>query len=613
MDVEKTAKTRRQILAWAAVILPPLAALLTLGRLARAANGGSRAAPADTYVVTSTADPGDGVCDENCTLREAIDAANDADGPDRITFDLPDTSFIGLNGTPLPTIEETLTIDGSQTPDLWVSGNSQSRVFQVRFTAVVTFAGLNIGGGSVASTGAGIYNSGGTVTIQDSLLSGNHAGFGGAIYNRDGELTVVDSIVSGNSADATGGGIGSVSGTGEATLTILNSQVIGNLAQRGAGLYFTDTVTINSTTFDGNDASDDGGAIYANGGQLEIGVSTFAYNVAGVRGGGLYVQEGTHSISSTGFFTNSAIYGGALYNIGDAAVTVEESSFQDNGGSDLAVVHNYATLSVAKSTFIQNSSALYNSGMLNVVNSTFSGNEAGVLAGGLHNSGAAVVDNSTFSNNEVGDAGGGLVNENNIFLRNTIVANSVGGDDCRNDGTFAINVGNLVEDGTCDPALTGDPMLGALADNDGATLTRALLPGSPAIDAADQATCQPADQRGADRPLDGDGDGNAVCDVGALEMDVPLNGLTASNDGPSLLGQATTLTAHVQAGSNVTYNWTFGDGNTGSGSQVTHTYAAPGTYTPTVTATNTTGSATATATVSVRWPLYLPLLQSEES
>ena len=605
MCILKRENARGRILLWATLVLLPLAALLALGRLARAAKRHNRAAPADTYVVTSTADPGDGVCDQDCTLREAIDAANDADGPDHITFDLPDTSFITLNGSPLPTIEDTLTIDGSQTPDLWISGNAQSRVFQVRFTAVVTFAGLNIGGGSVASTGAGIYNSGGTVTLQDSLLTGNNAGFGGAIYNRDGDLTVVDSIISGNSADATGGGIGSVSGLGEASLTIVNSEIIANFAERGGGLYFTDTVTIEGTTFDGNNATNqDGGAIYADGGQLQILDSMFSYNSAISNGGALYFQEGTLSISSTDFFSNSAILGAALRNQAPAVATIEESTFYNN--SERAVA-NGATLVVEKSTFTQNTGALSNSGTLNVVNSTISDNDFQ----GLYNFDTAVVDNSTFSDNE-GELGS-ITNENLLSLRNTIIANSVEGDDCWNSGTIAVNVGNLIEDGTCDPALTGDPMLGALADNGGATMTRGLLPGSPAIDAADQATCRPLDQRGAERPLDGDGDGNAVCDVGALEMDVPLSGLTASNDGPSLLGEATTLFADVQAGSNVTYSWTFGDGDTGSGSEVTHTYGEPGAYTATVTASNMSGSATASTIVFVRWPLYLPLLQSADS
>ena len=53
--------------------------------------------------------------------------------------------------------------------------------------------------------------------------------------------------------------------------------------------------------------------------------------------------------------------------------------------------------------------------------------------------------------------------------------------------------------------------LGPLADYGGPTLTHALAPGSPAIDAADADQCEATDQRGVSRPQ---GEG---CDIGAFE------------------------------------------------------------------------------------------------
>jgi hypothetical protein len=81
--------------------------------------------------------------------------------------------------------------------------------------------------------------------------------------------------------------------------------------------------------------------------------------------------------------------------------------------------------------------------------------------------------------------------------------------------------------------------------------------------------------------------------------DTSIAGLTAGNDGPTTLGNATSLTATISAGDNVTYTWAFGDGATGSGASATHTYQSAGSYIAVVTATNGAGSATATTDVTV--------------
>ncbi len=96
-------------------------------------------------------------------------------------------------------------------------------------------------------------------------------------------------------------------------------------------------------------------------------------------------------------------------------------------------------------------------------------------------------------------------------------------------------------------------------------------------------------------------------------IDVPIAGLVATNDSPTPLGNVTTLTATITAGSNVTYTWAFGDGTTGSGALVTHTYPATGTFTAVVTASNSVGLLTATTDVTIidapaGSGVYLPII-----
>src|SRR5262249_50093320 len=115
-----------------------------------------------------------------------------------------------------------------------------------------------------------------------------------------------------------------------------------------------------------------------------------------------------------------------------------------------------------------------------------------------------------------------------LNFANTILANSSAADCDNNSGTIGMNISNLVEDGSCSPALSGDPGLDSLDDNGGPTQTVALLPGSAAIDAGDDTTCGTApvnnsDQRGTTRPI------GAHCDIGSYEY-TPVYVVTKAAD-----------------------------------------------------------------------------------
>lgn len=84
-----------------------------------------------------------------------------------------------------------------------------------------------------------------------------------------------------------------------------------------------------------------------------------------------------------------------------------------------------------------------------------------------------------------------------------------------------------------------------------------------------------------------------------VTVDEAIAGLTASNDGPTPEGQSTILSATVTAGTNISYTWDFGDGESGVGQSVAHIYPAIGTYTATVTAKNGISQATDETTVTI--------------
>jgi hypothetical protein len=97
-----------------------------------------------------------------------------------------------------------------------------------------------------------------------------------------------------------------------------------------------------------------------------------------------------------------------------------------------------------------------------------------------------------------------------------------------------------------------------------------------------------------------------------LFPDVAITGLTVTNGSPTSLGQATTFTATITGGTNVTYQWNFGDGTSSTlGASVSHLYATSGVYTAVVTATNSINLMAAHTAVTINaneYNVYLPLV-----
>ena len=273
------------------------------------------------FVVTKTADTADGTCDADCSLREAIIAANAAPSDDTITVPAGTytLTIAGADEDAAATgdldITSNITINGAgagntiiQAGTLGVGGppNGIDRVFHITGAFTVNISGVTARNGNVTSNnGGGIYNLG-TLTITNSAFSGNSASSsgGGGIYNL-GTLTITNSAFSGNSAPdgGYGGGIKNTAGT----LTITNSAFTLNTAESGGGISNSGgTATITNSTFSGNSAVNSGGGIVSlgtTGTTLTITNSTFSGNSAAGDpfpfGGGLRISSGIATLRNT--------------------------------------------------------------------------------------------------------------------------------------------------------------------------------------------------------------------------------------------------------------------------------------------------------------------------
>jgi hypothetical protein len=431
---------------------------------------------AASFLVNSTSDsvdvlPGDGVCADSigaCTLRAAVMETNALPGPDVI--DLP----AGTYTLTIPGANE----DGGATGDLDITDN-------------------------LTLTGAGATN-----TIIDG------GGFDRVIHSAHNGQTiqVVFSGITIQNGDASSGGGGVFNG------------------RFGRGLFaLRDSVIRDNTNF-----SNGGGGIH-NIGIVELENVSIARNHGGVDGGGIF-NQGTLTVSRSVISDNLAnSTGGGIDSGGSATITDSTISgnFADFGAGGGGGIHNFGTMSIATSTLSGNVSedwagGIGNGGELEMINVTVSGNLAGTDGGGLwnHPIGSSYLNNVTLSNNEAYDGGGVFAvaaqsYPDQIRIRNTIVAGNISVDCASPVSSLGYN---LDSDGSCGLAGPGDlpnrdPLLGPLADNGGPTHTHALLFDSPAIDAGDNAGCPSTDQRGVQRPIDGDRDNFAICDIGAYEFE----------------------------------------------------------------------------------------------
>jgi len=347
--------------------------------------------------------------------------------------------------------------------------------------------------------------------------------------------TLPDQLVAANTdrpfgACPAGNGADIIFMTRDFTLTERLPSITSDITIRGNGYTISGDSKFRIFDVDGGDLalydltltrgkSDSGGALLVqNGGRASIDDSKFIRNFADAEGGAIAASHTSRglTVNNSEFRNNYAQWtGGAIAMNGDG-FTISNSSF----------VKNFARKggAIDTSTF----------GRIDITNSSFIDNANGRRGGAIYAVGAnTTLTHVTMLNNTTGirmyDA------TRTLSLRNSLIASNRGGADCY--GRLTQNIGNLIEDGSCAPAISDDPLL---AEPAGSPAIVPLQASSPAIDAADPRFCPPTDQLGNARPHGGG------CDIGAIESGAapPPVARSASADSPPITDCLLTTT-HV--------------------------------------------------------------------
>ena len=354
---------------------------------------------ASVFTVTKAADTLDGACNADCSLREAVTAANASPGADSIHLGpgvyalTRPGAYENLAATGDLDVADNLAIQGAGADRVVIDGGGADRILDVLQDASLELRG---------------------VTVRNGLAGApNWTGeqYGGGIRSI-GFLNVADCVIADSRADS-GGGISAFD------LTLRSSTLTGNTGVYGGGLFAIGNVEMENVTLASNRSLYGGGAwLAASEAGVEVRHATIAGNEATGAAGGIYL---------------------------DGLTCIPEDPCRSGPVSfDLSIV--------AGNTAPQFPDCF------------------GLGHLGSHN---------------VFGAGEGCV--------------PAAGDRA----------------GTSQAPL--DPKLAFAADQGGTTPTRLPLAGSPAIDLAPAGLCSGLDQRGAVRPVDGDGDGISGCDAGAVE------------------------------------------------------------------------------------------------
>ncbi len=354
-------------------------------------------APAATFVVTKTADTNDGACNADCSLREAVIAANAAAGADMITFGTNGTFQLTIaganeNASAMGDLDVTqaLTIVGNGTGNTIVQAGSNAtdgidKVFSVNPSFTLAFASSFSG-----------------MTIRygrnPSAITGD--GFGGGLDwegSGAGTLSLSNVIVDQNTAtDGRGGGL-ALTNSNNGAATITNSTISNNVAARtsgtggvGGGIFVGTNcpISLTTVTVSGNSATSpnsDGG-----------GINFFGHAGSTTTLTGVTITNNSCTVDGGGISTARSL------TLNPPTVISQNSSQRYGGG--LSMLSANTTVTLSKATLVGNSATTSGGALAvgantpnQILNLSFSrvvGNTGGGFTGVVTRGGTANVENN---------------------------------------------------------------------------------------------------------------------------------------------------------------------------------------------------------------------------
>ena len=341
----------------------------------------------------------------------------------------------------------TLTVNNSN-----ISGNFSPKPFEAsngiaNFSGTLTVNDSNINGNS----GSGISNYSGTSTVNNSNISGNSDS---AFSNIGGILNVNNVTASNNSRRGifsfgtlrvSNSNISNNSETGifvaSGTLAVDNSIISNN---SGRGIFVASgTLAVDKSTISNNSGS----GIFVNSGNTLVNKSTISHNISSTQGGGIFNSFGTLTISNSNINSNTSSIGAGIMSIG--TLTISDSAIDNNISSYYGggIYHSGNDLKISNSTISGNTSSLGGgifapSATFTIRNSIFSDNNSSKDGGAIYQSGGiSTISDSTFTNNKASGDGGAIYESGGI---STISDSTLSGNTAKNNGGGIYNDGGTI-------------------------------------------------------------------------------------------------------------------------------------------------------------------------